>query len=133
MSKFNNLNQYRIAHNERVIELNGPEINLIFQWYNQIKKEDPLLASESSSIELILERGPIFDVYEPMLLNTNQLKYLRMWHKHVGSPVDELSTKIVDAITAAEKGEKRPDLKKILEALKQEEENAKKNNNNGSK
>ena len=127
MSKFNNLNPYRMAFDERVIELNGPEIAEIFRWYDEVKKNDSLLAQESSSLIDILERGPIFDGHEPMLVKLKQIDFLFLWYKHMGEPKNELTDKILLAMNSAANGKKRIDLipPEVLKKMEEEEAKAK--------
>lgn len=85
MSKFNNLNPYRMAFDERVVELNGPEISLLMQWYRQVKEKDALTASESASLIEVLDRGPIFQFHEPLLVTLKQIGFVFMWYNIVAN------------------------------------------------
>lgn len=110
MSKFNNLEPYRMAFDERVVELNGPEIGLIMTWYNKVKKTDSLVAAESASLIPTLDRGPIFQFHEPLLVTLKQISFVFMWHQINGFPDDELSKTVLMAFAVAKEGKKRPDL-----------------------
>ena len=119
MSKFKDFASFKIGIDERIMEINGPEIFKIIEWYDIVKSKNQLLASESKSIIEILDRGPIFDHYEPILLKLKQLGYLEIWHKEAGKPTDEISNKILEAIAAAKMGKKRPDLQPKTEQKKE--------------
>lgn len=110
MSTFKNFSSFRLSPDERIMDINGPEIFLLIQWFDEVKAQNHILANESKSIIEILDKGPIFDHYEPILLKLKQLAYIELWHKHAGSPNDEMSNKILSAIEAAKAGKKRPDL-----------------------
>lgn len=110
MSKFNNLNPYRLSHDERVVELNGPEISELIKWYKELQEIDPLTAEESSSVIDVLDRGPIFEFHEPLLVTVKQINHIKNWIKMI-KPAGEIVDKILAALMAAEKGEQRPDLK----------------------
>ena len=110
MSKFKDFGQVFLGLNERIVFLNGPEIKEIFKWNKQLKDKDTYLYEEGKSICEILERGPIFDMYEPLVLSLNQIELLKIWHKSVIPNNIELSEKIIFALDLAKEGKKRPDL-----------------------
>lgn len=99
-----------MAFDERVVELNGPEIALLMQWYRQVKEQDSLTASESASLIEVLDRGPIFQFHEPLLVTLKQIGFVSMWYNIVGQPKDELSATVLMAFSVAKEGKKRPDL-----------------------
>jgi len=110
MSKFKDFGQVFLGLNERIIFFNGPEIREIFKWHKQLKSLDPYLHEDGKSICEVLERGPIFDLYEPLVLTMSQIDMLKVW-KTTAVPVNsELADKIVLAIDCAKEGKKRTDL-----------------------
>lgn len=125
MSKFNNLNPYRLGSDERVVELNGPEIAELYVWYNQVKKLDSLTAQESQSVMETLERGPLFEHHEGLMVTLKQIKHVESWVKIV-QPQSELTKSITEAFAAAKEGKRRPDLLAKEEELKKAQAEANK-------
>lgn len=127
MSKFNNLNPYRMAYDERVVELNGPEIARLMDWYSTTRKKDSLVAEETKSLVDILERGPIFQFHEPLLVTLKQINFVTLWFQTAGKPDDELSATVLMAFASARDGKRRPDLLTEEEKKKIKEEEQKNN------
>lgn len=117
MSKFNSLNPYRLSIDDRIIELNGPEISELYRWHKALKKIDDLMAEESQGVIETLERGPIFDHHETLLVTTKEIKHMQSWYKTV-KPTGESVDKIVASLEAALYGKRRPDLQAIADAEK---------------
>lgn len=112
MSKFNNLNPYRLSGNERVVEVNGPEISELYKWHEQVKSLDPLLAEESQSILETLERGPLFEHHQGLMVTVKEIKNVQLWYKTL-KPSGELAEKIINAFNSAMEGKRRPDLEAL--------------------
>lgn len=110
MSKFKDFGQVFLGLNERIILLNGPEIREIFKWHKQLKILDPYLYNDGKSICEVLERGPIFELYEPLVLTIAQIDLLKIWRNSIVPANPELADKIVLAIDCAREGKKRTDL-----------------------
>lgn len=121
MSKFNSLNPYRIGFNDRIIELNGPEIAELFRWHKALRKIDELMAEESQGVLETLERGPIFEHHEGMLVTTKEIQHMQNWYKAV-KPTGETVDLIVAALEAGLYGKRRPDLQALEDAAKAEAE-----------
>jgi hypothetical protein len=119
MSKFNALNPYRLGFDDRIIELNGPEIAELYRWHKALKKIDELMAEETQGVIETLERGPIFDHHEGMLVTKKEIQHMQNWHKAV-KPTGELVEKITAALEAGLYGKRRPDLQTIEDQEKAE-------------
>jgi hypothetical protein len=124
MSKFNNLNPYRLSGNERVVEVNGPEISELYKWHEQVKAIDPLLAEESQSILETLERGPLFEHHQGLMVTVKEIENVQLWYKAL-KPSGELAEKIINAFNAAMEGKRRPDLE-VLEVKETKVDNEEK-------
>jgi hypothetical protein len=117
MSKFNSLNPYRLNVNDRIIELNGPEIAELYRWHRLVRQIDSLMAEESQGVIDTLERGPIFERHETMLVTTKEIQHMQSWYK-LTKPTGEVADKIAAALEAGLYGKRRPDLQALEDAEK---------------